>query len=351
MESGQNDKSFRPILNTAVSLMKSRGLYDYCQLVLQAEISIAVDEFNGWSNEAIVSLNLPVKTYASLTQEKVSDLEVTLGDTLDEVIKANHYYIVQVLPSFTVYDIDWEQIGGLAGKNQLKTDIETIRDLMISVSTGGYRIQDVDDRYKRLNNSIIQRCKRLSIRYDNNFVGLWDWYGKWSAVLPSYQSRREFINQLFNPTLSFFEDNNDTLEVAVPIVELSEWERINRTVIKIKQDSRTAQEEEDFQKIGVLCRDVIISLAQAVYNPEIHGTNDENGVPIGKADAVRMIGNYVSVKLAGSINDELRAYAKATNKLANHLTHKRDASRSEMLMTVSATIALINFIGVLEGKT
>lgn len=87
-----------------------------------------------------------------------------------------------------------------------------------------------------------------------------------------------------------------------------------------------------------------------MYCPEIHGTNDEKGVLIGKADAVRMIGNYVSFKLEGSLNDELRAYAKATNKLANHLTHKRDASRSEMLMTVSATIALINFIGILEGK-
>lgn len=261
MEPSENYKSFRPTLNTAVSLMKSRGLYDYCQLVLQAEVSIAINEFNGWSNEATVSLYLPVKTYASLTQEMISDLEVTLGDTLDEVIKSYHYYIVQVLPRFTVDDIDWEQVGGLAGKNQLKTDIETIRDLMISVSTGGYRIQDVDDRYKRLNNSIIQRCKSLGIRYDNNYVGLWDWYGKWRADLPSYQSRREFVNQLFNPTFVFFEDNNNTLEVAAPIVELNEWERINRTVIKIKQDSRTAHEEEDFQKIGVLCRDVIISLA------------------------------------------------------------------------------------------
>lgn len=41
---------------------------------------------------------------------------------------------------------------------------------------------------------------------------------------------------------------------------------------------------------------------------------------------------------------------KNTNKLANLLTHKRDASRKDMLLAVSATIALINFVGILEDK-
>ena len=52
----------------------------------------------------------------------------------------------------------------------------------------------------------------------------------------------------------------------------------------------------------------------------------------------------------GSSNEELKAYAKATNKLANLLTHKRDAKKQDMLLSVSATMALINFIGILEEK-
>lgn len=108
--------------------------------------------------------------------------------------------------------------------------------------------------------------------------------------------------------------------------------------------------EGDFQQIGLLCREVIISLAQAVYNPELHGTKDEKGTVIGKTDAVKMIGNYINVRLAGSSNEELRVYAKATNKLANLLTHKRNAEKQDMLLNVSATMALINFIGILENK-
>lgn len=133
-------------------------------------------------------------------------------------------------------------------------------------------------------------------------------------------------------------------------VELNDWERIKRTVAKIKRDSNIAQNEEDFQTIGLLCRDVIISLAQAVYNPLIHGDTDEKGTQIGSSDAVRMLENYINFSLKGRHNKELRTYAKAVNDLANQLTHKRSATKKDMLLTRSATIALINFIGIIEDK-
>ena len=63
-----------------------------------------------------------------------------------------------------------------------------------------------------------------------------------------------------------------------------------------------------------------------------------------------MIGNYIQFKLSGKENEELRAYAKNTNKLANLLTHKRNATKKDMLLAVSSTIALINFIGIIEEK-
>ena len=133
-------------------------------------------------------------------------------------------------------------------------------------------------------------------------------------------------------------------------MQLDEWERLNRTIIKIKKDSMSARNEEDFQGVGLLCREAIISLAQAVYDPIIHGQLDETGVNIGKTDAVRMISNYLSVKLSGNTHEEMRAYAKTTNKLANMLTHKRTASKRDMMLVTSATISLINFIGILEDK-
>ena len=168
--------------------------------------------------------------------------------------------------------------------------------------------------------------------------------------MPHYKERRMFINELLAPTFEALNGNVSNSSLAIPIVEIGDWERINRTVVKIKQNSSVARNEEDFQQVGLLCRDVIISLAQAVYCPNTHGALDENGTAIGQDDAVRMIGNYIKSCLKGSSKEELRAYAKATNKLANNLVHRRNASKQDMLLSVSATIALINCIGILEKK-
>lgn len=351
----EEDKNFSPVFRTAISLMQTRGFDKICQLIQQAEASVVNTDFDNWNGGTYgytVYLSLPVKAYASLSKEEIDEAEKTIVETLNEVTKGddNNYFNAQITPVFTSSDINWDTIGGETGKEQLKKDLESLKDLMISVATGGERIQSVDSRYKALHNSIYNRCKKLNIKYENTFAGLWEWYARWSSEFPHYQERRQFINQLLSPTFDVFISDNSSSSIVSPIVELSDWERINRTVIKIKQNSIVAKNEEDYQQIGLLCREVIISLAQAVYNPVIHGTKDEKGTEIGKTDAVRMIGNYINVQLAGSSNEELRTYAKATNKLANLLTHKRDAEKQDMLLSVSATIALINFVGILEEK-
>lgn len=351
----EEEKNFSPVFRTAIALMQTRGHDKFCQLIQQADVSVVNTDFDNWNGGTYgytVYLSLPVKVYASLSKDEIDEAEKTLVESLNEATKGddNDYFNVQIAPVFKTSDINWNVIGGEAGKEQLRKDLEAIKDLMISVATGGERIQTVDARYKSLHNSINTRCKKLNIKYDNNFAGLWDWYARWSNDFPHYQERRQFINELLAPTFDVFVSDNSNPSLSTPIVELSDWDRINRTVIKIKQNSTVAKNEEDFQQIGLLCREVIISLAQAVYNPAVHGTKDEKGTDIGKTDAVRMIGNYINVRLAGSSNEELRVYAKATNKLTNLLTHKRDAEKQDMLLSVSATMALINFVGILEKK-
>lgn len=69
-----------------------------------------------------------------------------------------------------------------------------------------------------------------------------------------------------------------------------------------------------------------------------------------QTDAMGMLTNYFSHTLSGSSNDEYRSYTKATHKIANMLTHKRNATKKDMLITVSSTLSLINLVGVIEGK-
>lgn len=346
--------NFLPVFNVAKALMRERGHNDISDVITDAKLAVINTDYDGWNGGTYgytVYVSLSIKRYSSFSSDKICEMEKIVTDSLNEAIKGdnNNYFNVQIGPTLSKEDIDWSVVGGENGRAQLKQSVETIRNIMVSVATGGNRIQDEDARYKRLHSQIERNCKKLNLTYNNSFCSLWDWFGKWKADFPTYQERRVFISELFAPTLAYF-DENESLSNIETFVELNDWERIKRTLIKIKRDSNNAKDEEDFQTIGLLCRDVIISLAQAVYNPIFHGMTDETGKQIGKADAVRMIGNYVSVMLNGEHNKELRAYAKATNDLANQLTHKRSATKKDMLLIVSSTIALINFIGIIEGK-
>ncbi|MFK2288991.1 hypothetical protein ACIXNV_17935 [Bacteroides fragilis] len=232
-------------------------------------------------------------------------------------------------------------------EKDLESKIEYLRNVMVSVATNGQRIQDVEKEYSQIYNQVAISLKKLDIENTNPFKSLWDWYGKWRNDFPKYQERRDYIRNMYDPIMSLFLENEDSRIVDVKI-DLSDWDKIKRNIIEIKRREVQAVMEEQYQAVGMLCREVIISLAQAVYVPEKHPSLD--GVEISKTDAKRMLDGYIAVTLAGQESEELRSYAKTTNKLANVLTHKRTATKKEMLLCTSATLALINFIGVLEEK-
>jgi hypothetical protein len=229
---------------------------------------------------------------------------------------------------------------------RLIKEIELQKDLMISVATGGFRIQDVNDEYKERRLRIMASLKEINIQDPNPFGDLWEWYNKWKdGSLPTYQSRRDYLAKLFKPLLD---------EVVLVIqrgnidsVEPTGWIRVDRNAEKIIRALETAKNEEDFQTVGLLCREVIISLAQAVYNPEIHSSMD--GVKPSETDAKRMLESYIASELAGGSNEELRRYAKNAYQLAVLLQHKRTANFRQAALCVEATRSLINIISIISG--
>lgn len=346
--------NFAPVINIAKALLSGREHNDICEMLNNATISVINTDYNDWNGGTYgytVYISISVKQYTATPSSQINEIEDEVAKALNEATKDDdrNYFNVKISPIITKNDIDWKIIGGEQTKYELRRDIETIRNIMVSVATGGNRIQQEEVRYQQLQTQVTSKLKKLNIPYSNTYSSLWDWYGKWRADFPTYQERRQYIKDLFMPTINFLDDATPNNEM-ITFVELDDWDRIKRTVSKIQRDSTTACNEEDYQSIGLLCREVIISLAQVVYSPTLHGSIDDNGVEIGKTDSVRMIGNYIQFKLSGKENEELRAYAKNTNKLANLLTHKRNATKKDVLLAVSSTIALINFIGIIEEK-
>ena len=69
--------------------------------------------------------------------------------------------------------------------------------------------------------------------------------------------------------------------------------------------------------IGHQCREVLISLGQAVYDSKKHPTTD--GVAPSDTDAKRMLDGYIAAEMRGASNKTARTHATSSLDLANQL--------------------------------
>lgn len=77
--------------------------------------------------------------------------------------------------------------------------------------------------------------------------------------------------------------------------EATGWQKVDRQLQEVRLRLDTAESEEQYQAVGLLCREVLISVAQAVYDPRLHPSND--GVLPSDSDAGRMLEAFFSADL------------------------------------------------------
>jgi hypothetical protein len=215
--------------------------------------------------------------------------------------------------------------------------IEAQHALMIAVATGGPRIQEVNGQY----------VQRRGLDDPNPHGDLWAWYGRWSGGdMPNWAARRVYVSGLYQALV----DQIRAAGAGAPRIfqEPTGWERVDRAVYEIRRRLEQAENEEQFQAVGLLCRETLISLAQVVYDSQRHPTED--GVAPSDTDAKRMLDAYVSVELAGGANEGVRRHVKAALALANDLQHHRTAEFRQAALCAEATTSTVNIIAVISGR-
>lgn len=242
--------------------------------------------------------------------------------------------------------------GGEEGRDvtdaELLKDIDAQRLLMIRVSTGGPAISTVNDEYVDRRERISVALRARGLDDPNEFSDLWMWYGKWSSGdLPRYQDRREYITGMYAPLMEAVK-RQPTSAGARMFEEPTGWEKVDRGLIEIKKRIAQAATEEQFQAVGLLCREVLISLAQLVYDPGRHPSSD--GVPPSPTDAKRQLDAYFAVELSGSTNEAARRHARASLDLANDLQHRRTAAFREAALCAEATTSVVNIVAIISGR-
>lgn len=140
---------------------------------------------------------------------------------------------------------------------------------MITVAIGGPCIDSVNCEYVERRCRIGDELARRRVEDPNPHSDLWHWYGKWSSGdLPSYASRRTHVAELYDPLLDRIRRGG--VGVGSELFEApTGWTKVDRQIDGVRAALETARTEEDFQGVGLRCREVIISLAQAVYQPRI----------------------------------------------------------------------------------
>jgi hypothetical protein len=231
-----------------------------------------------------------------------------------------------------------EPVGGAPG---LLAELLIQRATMISVATGGARIQEVDDYY-------IARQARIraqmpgAVVYGNLYANLWDWYAFWKDNLFTYADRRKYVRDLFAGPIAAIATRS-----SIPSLhrQPTGWDRVDRTLEKARTALDAASAEEDWQAIGLLCREATISLAQAVYDPALHEPLD--GVAPSPTDANRMLEAYIAHVFPGPSNKEVRAHFRASLALALNLQHRRTATHQLAALCIEATSSTVSVISII----
>ncbi len=226
---------------------------------------------------------------------------------------------------------------------ELLQALDYLRSTMIAVATGGPRINDVNDQFQRAYANVSAALARRRIDNPLHYGDLWGWYGRWSSGdMPTYQSRRDFVREIFDPLV------NQIRTGRIEEFQPTGWTRVDRTVSELRDRLAAATNEEHFQAVGLLCREALISVAQAVYLREKHRSGD--GISPSETDAKRMLEAYITSELGGGTNDEARKHTRSALDLAIHLQHKRTASFRDAAMCVEATTATINIVAIVSGR-
>jgi len=128
-----------------------------------------------------------------------------------------------------------------------------------------------------------------------------------------------------------------------------DWSTVGRPLTKAAEQLRQGTSTEDFQSVGLLCREALTSLAQAVFDPSRHKVED--GVQPSPTDSKRMLDAFFSSELRGGSNEEARRHARAAVSLADALVHRRTASYRDAALCLEATQSTTNLVSIVTGRS
>lgn len=180
------------LAETACKFLESLQRFDLSMLLRHCEASIEEIDVGTWEVDLLedaVVIRAP-----KLIADALNALAQEDQKRIAEAVSSLHWKTFDKITVLADHEVT------VAGAPALLAELLTQRALMISVATGGERIQDVND-YFRAREFRIRQALPQGIEYANPHDDLWAWYHHWSDHLPQYKDRRQYVRQLFGPAI------------------------------------------------------------------------------------------------------------------------------------------------------
>ncbi|GAA0364785.1 hypothetical protein GCM10008932_16360 [Alkalibacterium iburiense] len=219
---------------------------------------------------------------------------------------------------------------------------------------------------------IVKYCNTYAVDFDVRIPIISSDFGKFGSVVPNkrtalYKNLAEFdgkqqfviIKELCE--LTMFKDNEEVAKLKSNLYrrfskfavrgnyteeyQPTGWERVDRSIDEMRSRLEFASTEEQFQAIGMIGRETLITIAQQVFDPEKHTTLD--GVETSTTDAKRMLEAFLRYELRDS-SEKARKYARASVDLGNQLTHDRGASKKKATLCLISVSSIASMIKTLD---
>jgi hypothetical protein len=229
-----------------------------------------------------------------------------------------------------------------ASADGLKELLRRQAALLISVATGGPRIDSVNGEYARRRSQLATGLRGFGLEDPFPWRDLWGWYGAWSSEMPTYAQRRIHIRELALP----IEDALDQLAVSGRVedagpVDPSSWPQLQSRLEDMKRRFEMASGMDDWQDVGRRCRELLIDLANRVYVVEMNPEGDDEPKA---SDAKARLALALPHLMPGSAHRELRSVVNATWDLANKVTHSGSVTEVDAFSVVQSTVLLVRLL-------
>lgn len=346
-----DNKQVNKIISMVIKDLRNNGCGYMVDTIKKADYYIDYcghDNWNGGIDYYNLKLYLDYSEFSKVVSKK-KEYEDAIEASLHSFYNDENEVINGVsIESKIDYAIDWEAIAPKENKESVIKLLEKEKETLIAAGTGIIQIKGTQENkhYKEKHAYICGILKSLCLDHVNPYDDLWSWYSDYNTrELKTYQSRRIFIRDMYEPLLATIR-NSDESSIITFHYEPTGWDKIDESVARMKEVLDEAQHTADYQSVGMHGRELLISLAQVVFDKDKHPSVD--GVDIGSSDSKRMLEAYINYCMKHKSREREVKFAKAANDFSNELTHNRTASAMDAELCYNAVVSTVHIIHILN---